>query len=116
MTKESFLTLSMVSGISDYAGHYFFCLHYTRDYFHNIIMLPFVLNDYIIRDGLVYAQWYCFQLFGMTLVALVDSDGSFRHLRLEPVVTANNTFSAGVLTNMAATMSREAHNVLSDIT
>ena len=61
-------------------------------------MLPFVLNDYIIRDGPVYAQWYCFQLFGMTLVALVDSDDSFRHLRLEPVVTANNTFSAGVLT------------------
>lgn len=79
-------------------------------------MLPFVLNDYIIRDGLVYAQWYCFQLFGMTLVALVDSDDSFWHLRLEPVVTANNTFSAGVLTYMAATMSREAHNVLSYIT
>ena len=79
-------------------------------------MLPFVLNDYIIRDGLVYAQWYCFQFFGMTSVALVDSDDSFRHLRLEPVVTANNTFSAGVLTYMAATMSREAHNVLSDIT
>ena len=74
-------------------------------------MLPFVLNDYIIRDGLVYAQWYCFQFFGMTLVALEDSDDSFRHLRLEPVVTANNTFSA----YMAATMSREAHNVLSDI-
>lgn len=79
-------------------------------------MLPFVLNDYVIRDGLVYAQWYCFQLFGMTLVALEDSDDSFQHLRLEPVVTANNTFSAGVLTYMPATMSREAHNVLSDIT
>ena len=71
-------------------------------------MLPFVLNDYIIRDGLVYAQWYCFQFFGMTLVALVDSDDSFRHLRLEPVVTANNTFSY-----MAATMSRGAPIVLS---